>query len=240
MNGLLQDWQEWHHGRLAAVTAPHGIASLSSTNWLGPTPLTIADLGERWVEHEGRAQRDDGSLAIAPGEHVEVGGRLLRAIAREGQVALRVFDPDAPGRTSLVGIDAFDVDAAWMTEGRFEPAPAEAVIGIDHVGGRRSADALAGTVHVSVAGQDLALSTFPGADGGSWFVFADATNGRTTKQFRFLALDAPDANGSVVVDFNRAYLPPCAFSDAYLCPLPPPENRLGFAVTAGETFPRYG
>ena len=44
----------------------------------------------------------------------------------------------------------------------------------------------------------------------------------------------PDANSQVVVDFNRAYNPPCAFTPFATCPLPPPENRMDLLVEAGE------
>jgi len=70
--------------------------------------------------------------------------------------------------------------------------------------------------------------------------FADATNGVSTKQFRFLKFAASDSAGVVELDFNRAFLPPCAFGKGYLCPIPPAQNRLPFAVDAGERFPlRY-
>ena len=65
-------------------------------------------------------------------------------------------------------------------------------------------------------------------------VFSDATNGDTTYSVgRFLHL-VPEADGSVVVDFNRAVLPPCAFSYHFNCPIPPQQNRLSIPITAGE------
>ena len=58
---------------------------------------------------------------------------------------------------------------------------------------------------------------------------------------RYLDTAAPDAQGRVTLNFNRAYNPPCAFTDFATCPLPPPENRLDLAVTAGEqAYPRPG
>ena len=65
-------------------------------------------------------------------------------------------------------------------------------------------------------------------------MFADSTNGSETQRFRFLDVEPADADGRVVVDFNRAYLPPCTFTDHYLCPLPPQNNRFDFPVRAGE------
>ncbi len=67
-----------------------------------------------------------------------------------------------------------------------------------------------------------------------FFVFADATNRTETYGAgRFLYAE-PAKNGRVVLDFNRAYNPPCAFSPYATCPLPPKQNRLSVSVTAGE------
>lgn len=63
---------------------------------------------------------------------------------------------------------------------------------------------------------------------------ADGTSGVDAYRFRFLPIDLPSEDGTVTVDFNRAYLPPCAFSDQYVCPLPPAGNRLGVRIEAGE------
>ena len=65
--------------------------------------------------------------------------------------------------------------------------------------------------------------------------FGDATNGPDTFGFRQLSVAAPESgDGTTVLDFNRAQLPPCAFSDHFICPVPPVGNRLEFAVAAGE------
>ena len=68
-----------------------------------------------------------------------------------------------------------------------------------------------------------------------FIVFADATSGfETYGGGRFLSADPPDAQGRVVLDFNRATNPPCAFTPHATCPMPPPANRLPVAVRAGE------
>ena len=71
--------------------------------------------------------------------------------------------------------------------------------------------------------------------GSLWFLFADRTSGRETYGAgRYLYSDGMPENGKLVIDFNKAYIPPCAFSDYATCPLPPHQNRLDLAVTAGE------
>ena len=74
---------------------------------------------------------------------------------------------------------------------------------------------------------------------GLFIVFTDQTAGDTTyPACRFLSTDAPDSNGHVMLDFNRATNPPCAYTDFATCPLPPPQNRLPVPVAAGEQM--YG
>ena len=71
-----------------------------------------------------------------------------------------------------------------------------------------------------------------------WFVFRDQTSGKTTyAASRFLYVPMPK-NGFVEIDFNKAENPPCVFTDYATCPLPPPQNRLELAVTAGEQMYR--
>jgi uncharacterized protein (DUF1684 family) len=228
----LADWQRWHAERERAVLAPHGVASLVGTHWLGAEPVDVPGLGA-W--HDDAGTLTDGDVKLLPGEQAERGALLLTAIERDGERALRVWDPQAATRTALDGIDTFAPDPAWSATGRFEPSAA--AMDVDHVDGHTGAEPVGGTVHVQVQGQDLTLVALAQADGRQLVVVADATNGTTTRQFRFVKLD-PAPDGSVVVDLNRAYLPPCTFTDHYLCPMPPAQNRLPFAVEAGETHPR--
>lgn len=70
-----------------------------------------------------------------------------------------------------------------------------------------------------------------------FFVFSDATSGKGSYPGgRFLYTALPDKDGNVTLDFNRAYSPPCAFTDFATCPLPPPQNRLKVAIAAGERY----
>ena len=75
------------------------------------------------------------------------------------------------------------------------------------------------------------------ASGELFFIFKDATTGQETYPGgRFLYADAPSPVGTVILDFNRAVSPPCAFTAFATCPLPPPENALALPVTAGEKY----
>jgi hypothetical protein len=71
--------------------------------------------------------------------------------------------------------------------------------------------------------------------GRYWFIFRDQTSGKGTySAARFVYADAPGADLKVLIDFNRAYNPPCAFNPYTTCPLPSPQNRLSIAIPAGE------
>jgi uncharacterized protein (DUF1684 family) len=90
-----------------------------------------------------------------------------------------------------------------------------------------------------LSGSALQLVAFSGRDGGLGLLFTDVTSGLTTyPACRSLAIEPPAADGTVVLDFNRAANLPCAFTDYATCPVAPAENRLTVSVEAGEKNPR--
>jgi uncharacterized protein (DUF1684 family) len=96
-----------------------------------------------------------------------------------------------------------------------------------------------GEIRFRLDGRDLTLTAFNGhAPGTLSVLFTDQTSGRTTYAAnRSLSVGAPDADGNVTLDFNRAVNLPCAYTDLATCPLPPAENRLPVAIEAGEQIP---
>jgi uncharacterized protein (DUF1684 family) len=240
-------WQAWRQERAQAVTAPFGLAALVATHWLDSSWQSLDGLPGRWMADAGdvvgtelpRAFTGDGSeledeeLRIRPGEQIARAGLQLRHMQRDGVIALRILDSQAAGRLSLQGIDVFPPDAAWRGPGRDVPAPTEQSVEITSVAGYVREQRVAGTVEFVVDGHELAL-TVSGEPRELSAVFADATSGAESFHFRFLDLEPVASDGSIVVDFTRAYLPPCAFSDFYVCPLPLPGNRMPVAIRAGE------
>jgi uncharacterized protein (DUF1684 family) len=90
-------------------------------------------------------------------------------------------------------------------------------------------------------GQHRLVAWDAGEDGSMWILFRDATSGVTTyAALRQLVLEPPAADGSVAIDFNRAYNMPCAYTDFATCPVPPATNTLPFEVEAGEQIPVLG
>ncbi|OXR40380.1 hypothetical protein B7C42_07546 [Nocardia cerradoensis] len=233
------DWHAWRAERIALATAAHGLAAAIGTHWLGDEPIHIDGLPGAWVAVDGRAVGADADgfrVELEPGRGHVLGALLLQPLIRAGELALRVFDPQAATRTGLAGIDAFAPDRAWVIEGVAEKI--SATLRLDHIDGFVSENA-ASRIHLTVGGRDIAFEGVRTPEGDTQITFADATNGTETQRFRFLTVPPPNHSGRVTVDFNRAYLPPCTFSDHYLCPLPPAPNRLDIPIRAGETRLRY-
>ncbi|MDR0432249.1 MAG: DUF1684 domain-containing protein [Bifidobacteriaceae bacterium] len=254
----LADWRDWHASRRAA--APF-LASNVGTHWLGREPIALPNLPGLWHaadaapsnpkaltatatglppdlairDKAGNPVAHDAVLELIPGQDLWFGELRARAVERPGAVAVRVFDPSAPAATGLTDIDTFPPDAAWVIEGRFSAATRE--IDVDHVDGVSLQTEFAGRIEFELGGKPYALAVTPLPE-EFLAVFSDPTNGNETAQFRFLTVRKVEDAGSVTIDFNRAYLPPCALSDHYLCPMPPPTNRLDVPVRAGETWPR--
>ena len=247
-------WHAWHRARLRATLSPLGIAALSATHWLTGEPQRLPGVpGEWWSDVDaiiGRGRELDGlallrdgvdagvisgdTVRLTAGTDVVAGERRLRFFDRDGSLALRVLDPDAPVRTSTADIGHFPPDERWVIPGRFRPADPATTFSVTSIDGYVAEERLAGTVSVTVGDEPLEL-TVTGGPSGLRAVIADGTSGHESYRFRFLGMPAPDPDGSVRVDFTRAYLPPCAFSDEYVCPLPPPGNRFATRVEAGET-----
>lgn len=150
--------------------------------------------------------------------------------------ALRIKNRNSADRIGFSGIESYDIQQDWRMNARFTKAEKGQTIEIANVLGQNEDSPVFGTVEFERDGETFRLIGLGNEDSTSlWFLFADRTSGRETYGAgRFLYSDGMPENGRVVVDFNKAYNPPCAFNDYSTCPLPPQENRLKLAVTAGE------
>lgn len=171
---------------------------------------------------------------------VRLGGAQFTVIERSGRFGLRVKDPEAATRTQFSGIEQFPIDSEWRFDARFEPHEAGRTIDIASVISTIEPMPNPGAVVFEKDGATFRLEAVDEGDGQLFLIFADRTNGKLTYgPGRFLYAPMPK-DGMTVVDFNRAYNPPCAFNAYSTCPLPPPENRLDLAVTAGEKKYTHG
>jgi len=162
------------------------------------------------------------------------GPLMFTLVRRNGALALRVRDNASSTRTAFTGIDRFPYDEACAVAARVEPATPGATVSITNVKGFVEEQPLAATLLFEVCGTHARFAATAGTNGGFFVVFGDATNGSSSYGGgRFLEV-APPVDGMVTLDFNRAYNPPCSFTDFATCPLPPEANRLACRVEAGE------
>ena len=179
-----------------------------------------------------KSDMDDGGPSVVGFDE----GKGEATVIRRGErYALRVKHADAPTRTGFTGLDYWPADPAWKVEGKYIPHEAGKTMGVASIIGTIEPAANPGLVEFQRDGQTHRIEAIDEGDGRLFLVFADRTNGHGSYGAgRFLYAEKPDASGKVVIDFNQSYNPPCAFTAFATCPLPPPENRLDVAITAGE------
>lgn len=167
------------------------------------------------------------------------GSLRFYVIARAGNLGIRVRDLDNPARRNFKGLDYFPVSLQWRKEARFEAWPQPRGVKIVNVLGMVDEMTSPGELVFEHGGREFRVTALAEPGDAQWFVMiADGTSGRTTYGAgRYLYVDPPadgPAGDIVLLDFNKAYNPPCAFTALATCPLPPPSNRLPIDVTAGE------
>lgn len=145
-------------------------------------------------------------------------------------------------RADFEGLPYFDPDPAYRVEAALDEHddPDEIVVETTQEGERQYRNV--GEFQVELAGSEVTLQAYqaPGDEGRLWVPFRDETSGEETYPAgRYLDLEDPDnrtADGDWVLDFNEAYSPYCAYSEAYECPLVPTENWLDVPMRAGEKY----
>lgn len=222
-------WSEWRAARLASVVAPTGNLSLIETRWLdAEAPSLSAD--------EALVGQADTVTATVLGRRNLVTGQPERGI--------RLWDAASPSITNFDTVTAWEFNPEWVVSAEFTPVDADRTIPFEHIrdnGGTRDL-VVPGDITFTLDGVDYTFSAFDD-DGTLLLVFGDASNGGDgpdgsyeAGRFLFVHREAAEFGvaGPVVLDFNRAFVPPCGFSIHYNCPLPPRNNRFSFPVEAGE------
>ena len=160
----------------------------------------------------------------------------FQVIKRGDRFGVRVKDPQAETLRKFTGLEYFPLDPKWRVEAQFEPYQPVKQIPITDVTGFISDQPIPGALVFEVDGKTHRLDAIAEEGASQLFViFRDETSRDTTYPAgRYLYVPRPDAEGKVVVDFNKAYSPPCVFTPFATCPLPPPQNRLPIRIEAGE------
>jgi uncharacterized protein (DUF1684 family) len=179
------------------------------------------------------AMRPDTSGAA---DVLEMGALSLSVIERGGRYGIRLRDKNNPARKSFTGLRWFEIDEGYRVEARWVASSEPRAIEVPNVLGQVVPMPSPGHAEFTLAGKALRLDAVlesPQAE-ELFIIFRDQTSGKETYGAgRFLYADLP-AGGKVVLDFNKAYSPPCAFTPYATCPLPPRQNRLPVRVEAGE------
>ncbi len=248
---------EWQTARAKRLQAEDGWLTLVGLHWLqdGANDVKLANgtsvkltlqggkaslEGRPPMTVDGKALagatplRDDND--VAGPTFVQMDSIRFNVIRRGSRLGLRVKDANAETRTHFQGLEYYPIEAKWRVEARFEPYTPVKKIPITDVTGSTSDSDAPGALVFTLDGQEYRLD--PILEEGSdelFLIFRDATSKDSTYPAgRYLYAKKPGADGKVIVDFNRAYNPPCAFTPFATCPLPPLQNRLPIRVEAGE------
>lgn len=251
---FIQEWKAWHLTREAKLSEPFGWLSVTAMHWLTNEPKRYDGVPGIWSgDRTGIVVKlDEGEDLFVEGEPIS--GRYAFGSLREresitvrtedfaveiarrgGHDFLRPRHPDAPALAAFKGVPTFEPDVRWQFAGRFRADRHSVTVG-SVVQAVHHEYVSPGTLEFTANGQTHRLTAFPGTEPDSFQVlFTDETTGSSTSGLcRALYVPAPYDDGTVLLDFNRAVNMPCSFTEHATCPLPPPENRLPFAVEAGE------
>jgi uncharacterized protein len=249
----------FHSRRAEAVTQPRGSLALVNTQWVdseqtiwgvpgvwaprtdGGAGLTVTATASDGIRVDG--QLVDGTATVrgkddpAPSDVVFSDTVTGTVIPQEGggSYALRVWDAESDGIRDFGGIDAFPFDPSWIVTADFTANPEGTTLGFEHLkdGDVIRDEVIPGSIRFSKDGVDYDLAAFQ-AGRALQLVFSDATSGDSTYSVGRFLFVAPKPDGTIVLDFNQAVLPPCAFSYAFNCPMPPKQNRFTVPIEAGE------
>jgi len=192
----------------------------------GSTPITIG--GQPVKESLVYVKDSLRSPLIASGS------LRLTIIQRENKIGIRLRDLKSPQLAAFKGIERYPVDTAWRIPAVLQVPIVPQTIAITNVLGQTSRQQSPGRLVFTVNEKTYTLDALE-EEGELFIIFGDETSGKTTyPSGRFLKAALPGKDGTTTIDFNKAYNPPCAFTAFATCPLPPRQNILPIAVSAGE------
>ncbi|MBM3822569.1 MAG: DUF1684 domain-containing protein [Verrucomicrobia bacterium] len=167
---------------------------------------------------------------------VAIGELRLTVLSRGERLALRVRQSTHPNRRAFQGLEYFEYQPEFRVEGIFVPHRLPKMLPMAVVTGGTTLERSPGKIRFRWQNRDYELDALEDREEGDLFIlFRDATNGGATYAGgRYLHAALPGTNGQVVLDFNFAYNPPCAFTPFATCQIPPAQNDLPFAIPAGE------
>ncbi|MBK8070011.1 MAG: DUF1684 domain-containing protein [Rhodanobacteraceae bacterium] len=213
-----------------------GPPQLGRIEWEAGKPWFVAADGAGATVADAPANRVEllPELANAP-VIVRFGSASLQMLERGDKFALRIRDSEAPTRLKFSGIPHFDVDPSWRIEARFERYTEPRTIEVATVVGTLEAYPNPGRIVFEREGKTHSIEALVEEGTEQYFlIIADRSSGKETYGMARYLYAGPPEGDRIVVDFNKAYNPPCAFTAYATCPMPPEGNRLDLYVSAGE------
>jgi len=223
--------------KAAAVVLPAGSAPpIAGVFELKGTETTVR-LAEGTLAHmAGLPLAGPAVLRPDSGDVVELGSVSLQVIERGGRFGIRLKDKNAAARREFTGCRWYEIQESYRIEAKWIAHPQRRPLKVPNILGQTESMPSPGYAEFSVGGKTVRLDGVLETPQSTqlWFILRDQTSGQGTYPAgRFLYADLPKA-GQVVLDFNKAYNPPCAFTAYATCPLPPPQNWMPVKIQAGE------
>ncbi len=221
------------------VVLPQRFPRFAGTAHLGAGAVVVEAPPEASLRLDGAPiGRAELRLDATATPALTLGSVRLELLRRGARVAMRLRDPESPERRAFSGLDYYPIRPEWRIEARFVPYDPPTQIDVEFEVGEPSAYRCPGAAVFHIDGKEQRLEPVIEHDRERLFVlFADPTNrDETYGAGRFLYADMP-AGDRVVLDFNKAFNPPCAVTPWAVCPLVPAANRLTVRVEAGEKRP---
>ncbi|MES1168211.1 MAG: DUF1684 domain-containing protein, partial [Oleiharenicola lentus] len=216
--------------RLAAGPARLGTVTYAD----GKVSFTLADGVDAAIDGTTARSAELDYKSDKP-TYVRAGTVNFYVMDRSGKLFLRVRDSESARRKNFAGIEAYPTDPAWRIEAAWVPFDPPREIKITNIIGLVEPAVIPGKAVFTHEGKTYELIPIDeGPEEDLFFVLTDTTAGTETYEAcRFLYAKRP-VDGKIILDFNKVYNPPCAFTPFATCPLPPKENFLPFALRAGE------
>ncbi len=218
------------------VDLGRGPQRLGTLSWKdGRAYFAVAEGVDVTVGGEPATSVELSPVGDQPAAVVRSGSFNFQLLGRGGKFALRVKDSEAPTRTGFTGIPYFDIDPSWRIEARFEAYDEPRTIEVATVVGTLEAYPNPGRIVFERDGRTHSIEALVEEGTEQYFlIIADRSSGKETYGMARYLYAGPPVDGRIVVDFNKAYNPPCAFTAYATCPMPPDGNRLDLYVAAGE------
>lgn len=162
-------------------------------------------------------------------------------IKRDDKFGVRLKDSENPNINAFEGIERYPVSPKWHLKAEFVAYDPPKKITLPTILGTVTEESCPGALEFTINDQTYRLDTVGDMEDEQLFIlFSDQTNGRETYGAgRYLLVDRPGEDGFTYVDFNKAYNPPCAFTQYATCSFPPSQNKLPIKITAGEKIYKH-